>query len=88
MHHLLKKKEFNNETYNVLSGNYKCKKILDIIKERVPDLKINMVSTPLLNQFSYKVDDSKIKTTGISMNGNVRREINNTLEVLKCVRKY
>ena len=77
-----------NETYNILSDNYKCSDIIEIIKEYVPDIKVNMVKTPLLNQFSYLVDDTKLSNTGINLNGSLKRGIKETLEILKCVKRY
>tara|TARA_R110000824_G_scaffold193811_2_gene376198 strand:- start:270 stop:1172 length:903 start_codon:yes stop_codon:yes gene_type:complete len=80
-------KGIENETYNVLSGNYKCGDIIEIIRKKIPDIEVNMVKTPLLNQFSYLVDHMKLLNTGIRLNGNISRGINETLEMLKCVKK-
>ena len=71
------------ETYNVLTKNYKLSEILDIIKEVTPVEKINWVDTPLLNQFSYKVSDEKIKSLGWSSNDNIKKSITDTLSQLK-----
>ena len=84
--HLLHK-GVENETYNVLSNNYKCSEIIDIIRKHIPDLEVNMVKTPLLNQFSYLVDDTKLSNTGITLNGSIKRGIKETLGLLKCVKK-
>jgi UDP-glucose 4-epimerase len=54
-----------NTKYNVLSANYKLCDLVDLIKRHKPDLEINMVDTPLLNQYSYNVSDDKIKSTGL-----------------------
>jgi len=69
--------------YNVLTGNYKLSDIVNLIKIHIPDLTINMVDTPLLNQYSYNVDDSKIKSTGFNCNDNLSYEIGYTLNLLK-----
>ncbi|HCI70939.1 MAG TPA: nucleoside-diphosphate sugar epimerase, partial [Balneola sp.] len=62
--------------------------IIKIIKAYVPDLEVNMVKTPLLNQFSYLVDDSKLSATGINLNGSIKRGIKETLGLLKCVKRF
>lgn len=49
----------SGEIYNVVSENKKLQKILDIFK-RHGELKINLVDTPLLNQFSYNVSALKL----------------------------
>lgn len=69
--------------YNILTGNYKLKDIVDIIKKHNNDLKINMVNTPLLNQFSYNVDNTKAKNTGFISQDNLELEIQLTLNKLK-----
>jgi len=76
-----------NETYNVLSGNYRCSDIIEIIRKKIPDIEVNMVKTPLLNQFSYLVDHIKLFNTGIRLKGSVSKGIDDTLEMLKCVKK-
>jgi len=81
-------KRIENQTYNVLSGNYKCSEIINVIKEYIPEIEVNMVKTPLLNQFSYLVDDTKLQNTGINLNGSIKRGIKETLELLKCVKRY
>ena len=43
-----------NDTYNVLTGNHKLSEIVEYIKTK-RDVIVNMVNTPLLNQFSYEV---------------------------------
>jgi nucleoside-diphosphate-sugar epimerase len=71
-----------NETYNVLTGNYKLKDIIKSISEIV-EINLNMVDTPLLNQFSYKVSDEKIKNIGFEPNENLNDNIIKTLRTLR-----
>jgi len=71
-----------NTKYNVLTGNYKLSEIVDIIKQQVPDLQVEMVNTPLLNQYSYHVDSSKIQATGFIANCSLDTEIKKTLSLL------
>lgn len=74
-----------NETYNILTGNYKLSDIIAWIKEAV-DITINMVDTPLVNQFSYEVSDEKIKSIGFKPTDNLFNEINKTLHKLRNLR--
>ena len=71
-----------NETYNVLTGNYKVKDIINYISEIV-EVDLNMVDTPLLNQFSYKVSDEKIKNIGFDPDDNLEDNIVRTLKTLR-----
>jgi nucleoside-diphosphate-sugar epimerase len=71
-----------NETYNVLTGNYKLKDIINYISE-IMKVNLKMVDTPLLNQFSYKVSDEKIKKIGFEPDEDLRDNIIRTLRTLK-----
>ena len=71
------------ETYNVLTQNYKLSEILDIIKQITPIQKINWVDTPLLNQYSYKVSNKKIKSLGWLEKDKIENSIKNTLRKLQ-----
>ena len=75
-------KDIWNNTYNVLTGNYKLSEIVSDIKEII-DIEINMTDTPLLNQFSYKVSDAKIKSLGFEPRGNLHNSIRETLSLLR-----
>jgi UDP-glucose 4-epimerase len=75
--------KYFNTKYNVLTGNYKLSDIVMMIKEQVPDLLVDMVDTPLLNQHSYRVDDSKIKKIGFVPADNLKIEITKTLNLLR-----
>lgn len=46
---------FDGKTYNVVTDNYTVEKIIDIIKERIPDLSISYVDSAIMNQKSYEV---------------------------------
>lgn len=71
-----------DETYNVLTGNYRLSEIVEYIKTKI-DVTIDMVDTPLLNQFSYEVSDNKIKAVGFNSEDNLFNEIDKTLYKLR-----
>jgi len=68
--------------YNVLTNNYTLESIINSIRSRVPDIRINKVSTPLLNQYSYVVNFDKIKNLGYDPVDNVEVQIHLTLSKL------
>lgn len=78
----LEDSQFNTK-YNVLTGNYKLSSIVEGIKKQVPGLKVEMVKTPLLNQFSYDVDDTKVRNTGYTPQDDIEQEIASTLNLLR-----
>lgn len=73
-----------NETYNVLTGNYKLSEIVGIIRE-FKNVSLNMVKTPLLNQHSYNVSDQKIRKMGFIPNGDIRKAIKESLDLFKNI---
>lgn len=49
---------------NAVSGNLSLKQVIDEIKNHIPDAEVKMVPTPNLNQVSYVLDSSRIKSLG------------------------
>jgi hypothetical protein len=58
-----------------------------MIKSYNNSLQIDLVDTPLLNQYSYQVDDSKIKSLGFTPKDDLCQEIYKTLTLLNNLRK-
>ena len=72
---------YNNDVYNVLSGNFTVKQIIDKIKKYKKNVKIKFVNSFIMNQLSYHVDDSKIKSLGIKFNSKIDHDIKDTLNL-------
>jgi UDP-glucose 4-epimerase len=70
------------KTFNVLTGNWKLFDIVEMIKSKT-EVSLNMVNTPLLNQYSYLVSNDKILETGFSPKDNLEEEIEDTLNRLR-----
>jgi UDP-glucose 4-epimerase len=62
--HVMAKNLFDNQVYNVVTGNHTVAEIVGEIQKHRPTLKVNVVDSPLMNQLSYSVDCSKFKNTG------------------------
>lgn len=75
-----------NDIYNVQSLNIKLIDIVSMI-EKIYNKKIelNMIETPLKNQFSYIVSDSKLKSTGFQSKDLLNAEITEMRNVLKGI---
>ena len=80
--HFLDRPELFNETYNILTDNYKLKDIVEIIRKHI-DIQLNMVDTPLLNQHTYMVSAEKAKLAGFVAEDDIDIEIKSTLNRLK-----
>jgi len=70
------------QTYNVLTGNWKLSDIVEMIRSKT-DVEVDMVDTPLLNQYSYLVNNNKLIETGFIPTDDLDLEIENTLQRLR-----
>ena len=76
---------FNREIYNVLTNNYTVREILKMIKNNNFSIRIKKTKSPILNQNSYKVSDKKIKKFKINFNKHIKKDIKETLSLLKSL---
>ena len=70
-----------NETYNVLTHNFKLNQIVDILRKIKPNIKIKFVKSPI-NQKTYLVSNDKIKKTSFRFTGNLEESIMKTFKKL------
>jgi len=85
-HFIIKDDDCWNNTYNVLSLNSKLKDIISCIEETTGKVELNMVNTPLLNQFSYKVNDNKVKNTGFIPTDKLVDSVKDTLHMFRGIK--
>ena len=78
----IEKNFFENDIFNVLTGNFTVNQILQKIRKFKRNISIEYVNAPIMNQLSYHVDDSKIKYHGLKMKGNLEEDVKNTLKLL------
>jgi len=74
------------EIYNVLTKNYSMKEILDSIRKFVPDLKIQITKSPLLNQKPYEVSSEKVKRLGFEFKDDLVQNIGETIKLFRGIR--
>jgi nucleoside-diphosphate-sugar epimerase len=80
---LLARNRFDGGTYNVLTRNFTVEDVVSAIREFVPRLVVEYVDSPIMNQLSYEVDDSRFrKEFRFSPIGDLRQAIAGELEVL------
>lgn len=84
---ILEKDLFNGELYNVLTKNYTVEDIVTGIKEFVPNLKVAYVDSPIMNQLSYDVDNSKFKKLGFEVKGDLRKSLGENISRLSGILK-
>ncbi len=82
---ILERDFFDGETYNVLTANYTVENIVEAIREFAPELTIAHVDSPIMNQLSYEVDDSKFRSRGCEPRGDLREGIRETISHLRSI---
>ena len=78
----IEKDFFQNDIFNILSGNFTVNQILNIIKKYRKKIKVKLVDAAIMNQLSYHVSKKKIEKEGLYLNYNIENDIKNTLKLL------
>lgn len=73
---------FDRQTYNVLTTHATVGEIIDQIRLQVPDLRIQCVDSPIMNQLSYVVSCEKFKALGFEFKGRLPEGIAAMVEML------
>jgi len=77
---IIEKNIFNGEIYNIVSSNNTVSEIVDTIRKLVPNLKVELVDSEIMNQLSYNVISDKIKKIGFTTSNNIHTHIKSTIE--------
>ena len=77
---------FDSEIYNIVSSNNTVEEIINIIKKRIPNLKVSLVDSEIMNQLSYHVKNEKISKLGFQTKDNIEVHINETLEQFSSIK--
>lgn len=78
----LKRDQFKFPIYNVVSENYSLSDIINQIKMKKPELTIELVNSPIMNQLSYEVSNKLFVSEGFEFKDNVYSGITDTLLML------
>lgn len=81
--HIITKNMFIGEIYNLVTANLTVVDILDLIKIYIPQVKLTLVDSPIMNQLSYTVNNQKSKESGFLYKGNLQKSIRGTIMKLK-----
>ena len=83
---IIDRKLFDGQIYNVLTLNGTVREIVSEIRELVPDLHVSLVDHQIMNLLSYSVSCHKFRSLGFEFNGDLKRQVGNTVDLLKGVR--
>lgn len=73
---------FNGEIYNIVSSNNTVRDIVDAIRVFVPEVKVELVESEIMNQLSYHVLSQRFKKLGFKMCDNIDNGIKPTIDIL------
>ena len=76
---------FKKDIYNALSGNFTVNQILNKIKKYKKKIKVKFVSSAIMNQLSYHVNDKKLSDSGLKLSNKIDNDIKETLNLLKNI---
>lgn len=80
---ILRRRLFDGRLFNVLTANATVSDIVEALRESVPDLAVELVDSPIMNQQSYTVRDARIRAEGFEPRGDLRRGIQETVSLLR-----
>jgi UDP-glucose 4-epimerase len=81
---VIKKDLFNGVIYNVVTENATVKQVVDLIQAHMPRLKVEPVDSPIMNQLSYEVLNTRFSKVGFNVTGNFEVGIASTINLLKA----
>ena len=58
------------------------KHILDKIKKYKKNIKVNYISSPIMNQLSYHVSNNKIRKKGLKLKNSIDSDVKDTIKLL------
>lgn len=85
---ILRKDLFDGRMYNVLTTNASVRQIVEMIAMYVPEVQVQYVDTPIMNQLSYNVLNDRFRKLGFEFKGNLAQGIGETIELLQGVRQF
>lgn len=84
--YVIKTNMFDNTIYNVVTTNTTVNEIIEIIKKRAPDLRIEFVDSQIMNQLSYNVSNSKIQSRDFRFEGSLEKGVVDTINLIRNVK--
>jgi UDP-glucose 4-epimerase len=77
---------FDNQIYNVLTTNATVSEITERIKALVPDTRIDLVDSRIMNQLSYTVSNEKVRALGFTFTGDLDASLTESVALLRNAR--
>jgi len=84
--HIIDQNLFDGNIYNIVTINTSVSKIIEVIKSQIPDVTVEFVESPLMNQSSYNVKNQIFSNTNFSFSNSVESEIIETISIFNAIK--
>lgn len=74
---------FDQKIYNVVTRNLTVNDVVEAIKKIIPETKIELVNSKIMNQLSYDVASELFRNQGFSFSGSIAKDISDTIKLLR-----
>ncbi len=79
---VIKQDLFTGMIYNVVTKNATVRQVVESIQTHIPELAVEFVDSPIMNQLSYEVLNTRFSKAGFSVNGDFDAGIASTINLL------
>ncbi len=73
---------FRGELYNVVTCNAAVQEVVALIRKSIPSLKVKLVASKAMSDYSYTVSSEKIKSMGFGFKGKLEKGIHDTIRFI------
>jgi UDP-glucose 4-epimerase len=80
---IIEKDFFKNDSFNILTNNYRVKDIIDLIKQSNFNPLIKKVKTKIMSLNSFHVSRKKIASSGLQLSSSIKNDIKDLLLLFK-----
>jgi len=78
---------FTGLVYNVVTENATVRQVVDAIRNHIPSLKVKFIDSPIMNQLSYEVLNTRFAKAGFEVTGNLDQGIADSVSLLRNASK-
>lgn len=82
----VQRRHFDNTIYNVLTTNTTVSQIVERITALVPDTRVDLVESKIMNQLSYTVSSEKVRALGFAFEGDLDASLKASVALLRNAR--
>ena len=84
---VIDKNMFDGKIYNVVTSNSTVRDVVSSIGAQISNLKVEFVDSPIMNQLSYEVLNTRLLQAGFTFEGNFAKGISETIALLRQANK-